>query len=193
MQLSAQEAPTKSREHQCGPLACSPGVIPCDGCQMWDVRSPRRVGAAGFLPLVVPVRDRFEELVQNEKGMPPQAGIGQVELERLKAAGVADFLSGIASLPTILASLEKQQNELSALRQEIKALHQREAGDASDAWLDAKDAARYLGMSPGTFDKYRYQTSPTIKGYRVGGKTLYKRADLDAFVILFEARSGGLA
>ena len=47
-------------------------------------------------------------------------------------------------------------------------------------------------VSVGTFDKYRYQTSPRIKGYRVGGKILYKRADLDAFVMLYEVKSDEL-
>lgn len=106
---------------------------------------------------------------------------------------MADSLCGIASLPTILASLEKQQNELSALGQEIKAVHQRGGSDFSDAWLNAKEAARYLGMSPRTFDKYRYQTSLRIKGYKVGGKTLYKKADLDTFVKLYEVWSTGTA
>ena len=48
-------------------------------------------------------------------------------------------------------------------------------------------------MSPRTFDKYRYQTSLRIKGYKVGGKTLYKKADLDTFVKLYEVWSTGTA
>ena len=88
--------------------------------------------------------------------------------------------------------LEDQGRELRALRDEIKRLSIGTPGVATDGWLDAKAAAAYLAMSPGTFDKYRYETSVKIKGYKVGGKTLYKKTDLDAFVMLFEARSGGM-
>jgi hypothetical protein len=61
----------------------------------------------------------------------------------------------------------------------------------SDGWLDAKSAARYLEISENTFDKYRYKTNPRIKGFRLDGKILYKRSDLDAFVKLYELKSVG--
>lgn len=96
-------------------------------------------------------------------------------------------------IPSGGKALEDQGRELRALRDDIKRLHDGAKNTGGDGWLDTKGAAEYLALSPGTFDKYRYQTQPSIKGYRVGGKTLYKRTDLDAFVMLFEARSGGLA
>lgn len=64
---------------------------------------------------------------------------------------------------------------------------------AGDGWLDAKAAAKYLGHSSGSFDKYRYKTNPKLKGYRLDGKTLYKRSDLDSFVRLYELKSAGVA
>jgi len=65
--------------------------------------------------------------------------------------------------------------------------------EQSDGWLDAKAAARYMGISQTTFDKYRYQTTPKIKGSKLDGKTLYKRSDLDTFIMLYELKSRGLA
>ena len=108
-------------------------------------------------------------------------------------AGLGRLLKGIGEFPALLKLLEDQGRELRGLRDAIKCLSRTAQTIDADGWLDAKGAAVYLAMSPGTFDKYRYQTSPRIKGYRVGGKTLYKRADLDAFVRLFEVRSSGLA
>jgi excisionase family DNA binding protein len=59
--------------------------------------------------------------------------------------------------------------------------------------MDAKAAAKYLGCSKTTFDNYRYNSSPKLTGYRVGGKTLFKREDIDSWVKLYEIRSKGLA
>jgi len=50
-----------------------------------------------------------------------------------------------------------------------------------------------MGISQTTFDKYRYQTTPKIKGSKLDGKTLYKRSDLDTFIMLYELKSRGLA
>jgi hypothetical protein len=105
--------------------------------------------------------------------------------------GLGGLLNGIAALPQVLQLLEAQARDIKALRDEIRA--SRASRETKDGWMDAKGAAEYLDMSPGTFDKYRYQTTPKIKGYKVGGKTLYKRADLDNFVMLFEVKSQGLA
>lgn len=103
----------------------------------------------------------------------------------------AQVVRGIAILPSILALLREQQQQLAALRAEIcKPVP---TVDSTDGWLDARGAAKYLGVSAATFDKYRYQTTPKIKGYKLDGKVLYKRADLDSFVRLYELKSGGLA
>ena len=106
--------------------------------------------------------------------------------------GIAGLLNGIAALPQLQQLLEAQTRDIKALRDELKA-SRNSSHETKDGWLDAKGAAEYLDMSAGTFDKYRYQTTPKIKGFKVGGKTLYKRADLDRFVMLFEVKSRGLA
>lgn len=103
----------------------------------------------------------------------------------------AQMLQSLASAPEILALLYEHKRELAALREEMA----RKAATSTDAdgWLDAKAAAEYLSLSPGTFDKYRYSSAVKINGYKVGGKTLYKRGDLDLFVKLFELKSNGFA
>ncbi len=123
----------------------------------------------------------------------PANGVTVNTAESPDIAGLGRLLTGIGEFPAVVKLLEDQGRELRALRDDIKRLHDGAKNTGGDGWLDTKGAAEYLALSPGTFDKYRYQTQPSIKGYRVGGKTLYKRTDLDAFVMLFEARSGGLA
>ena len=105
--------------------------------------------------------------------------------------GITALLNGIAAIPRLLALLEAQGRDIANLRTAITATARQH--EPKSGWLDAAGAAAYLSMSPGTFDKYRYQTSPKIKGYKVGGKVLYKPADLDSFVMLFELKSSGLA
>ncbi len=83
--------------------------------------------------------------------------------------------------------LEEQARQLAALRADLQ--RKSEAVRENDGYLDAKGAAKYLAMSATTFDKYRYQSRVKIKGYKVGGKTLYQRKDLDCFVKLFEINS----
>jgi hypothetical protein len=112
------------------------------------------------------------------------------EIPSNEGAAAMQMLKGIAALPSVLELLREHSRHLEALRFEIarKQAHRPEA----DGWLDAKAAAKYLNMSDSTFDKYRYQTTPRIKGYKLDGKTLYKKADLDAFVMLYEVNSRGL-
>ncbi len=108
-------------------------------------------------------------------------------------AELGRLLNGIGEFPVVVKLLETQGREISAIKQEIRNLGRPTEASAVEGWLDARGAAIYLSMSPGTFDKYRYQTDVKIKGYKVGGKTLYKKADLDAFVMLFGVKSQGLA
>lgn len=72
--------------------------------------------------------------------------------DRNDARGVADFaqlLRGFADVPELLRLVLALTNEIAALRAEIRGL----AGasvDPADGWLDAKSAAKYLGISPGS-------------------------------------------
>ena len=109
-------------------------------------------------------------------------------------ATLASLLRGIAALPHTLDLLQAQGRQIDALRAEIKALRiSHQVGSGNDGWLDSEGAREYLSMSANTFDKYRYETTPSIKGYKVGGKTLFKREDLDNFVRLYDLKSRGLA
>ena len=106
---------------------------------------------------------------------------------------LSHILKGVAALPDVLELLQAQSQEINTLREEIKGLRFPRQDADTDGWLDAEGARKYLSMSANTFDKYRYQTSPSIKGYKVGGKTLFKRADLDNFVRLFEIKSNDIS
>ena len=105
---------------------------------------------------------------------------------------LSQLLKGIADLPAVVKLLESQAQEMRELKREINKLTSSASSFKNEGWLDARNAAVYLGMSANTFDKYRYQSNPKLNGYRVGGKILYSRSDLDAFVKLFDLRSSGL-
>lgn len=104
---------------------------------------------------------------------------------RPEVRALARMLDGLSVAPVIVSMLEEQGRQLAALREDLR----RNSTPETDGWLDAKAAAHYLGLSAATFDKYRYQTKVKIKGYRVGGKLLYQRKDLDSFVKLYEINS----
>lgn len=103
---------------------------------------------------------------------------------RPEVGALARMLDGLSAAPVIVSMLEEQGCQLAALREDLR----RKSAPEADGWLDAK-AAHYLGLSSATFDKYRYLTKVKIKGYRVGGKLLYQRKDLDSFVRLCEINS----
>lgn len=62
-----------------------------------------------------------------------------------------------------------------------------------DRYMPPKEAIAYLGVCPKTFDKYRYETKVRIKGYKLDGMNLYKKSDLDLFMMTYEAKSKGFA
>jgi hypothetical protein len=95
-----------------------------------------------------------------------------------------------ALIPAFSAFLERFER-LAARFDAVKAT---QAESSSDPWLTAEQARRHMGsMSKGTFDKYRYETSPRLPGHKLDGKVLYKRSDLDNFVRLYELKSMGAA
>jgi len=107
----------------------------------------------------------------------------------------ADFasrmLQGLSAYPDILELLRHQQRQLAEIQDQLG--RQPTATEPVDPWLDAKAAAKYMGISANTFDKYRYQTTPRIKGSKLDGKTVFKRSDLDSFIRLYEVKSAGFA
>lgn len=114
-------------------------------------------------------------------------GLNKLQSQLPEAQALAQILEALSAGPMIVSMLQEQSRELAALREEVR--RKWDAPREQGGWLDAKAAAAYLGLSATTFDKYRYQSSVKIKGYKVGGKTLYQRADLDSFVKLFELNS----
>lgn len=88
-------------------------------------------------------------------------------------------------------SLEKIHSKLDALQELVIRLA--ENVDMADRYLDAKEAAAYLGMSLNTFDKYRYNTKVKIKGHKLDGKIWYKKSDLDLFMLTYDVKSRGIA
>lgn len=109
------------------------------------------------------------------------------QFSKPEAQALAQMLEALSAAPMIVSMLEEQSRQLTALREEVR--RKSNVSSETDGWLDAKAAAAYLGLSATTFDKYRYQSRVKIKGYKVGGKLLYKRKDLDSFVKLYEINS----
>jgi hypothetical protein len=100
---------------------------------------------------------------------------------------VSEMFRAIADLSKLHLSIQELIEELRAVKVDVQSQNQ---SCRPSGWMDAKAAAKYLSMSPGTFEKYRARSFPSIKGYRVGGKFLYKQEDLDNFVKLWEQNSG---
>ena len=48
--------------------------------------------------------------------------------------------------------------------------------------LGRKEAAEYLGITPGTLNKWASVGRPWVPYYRIGRKAVYDVADLDAFM-----------
>jgi hypothetical protein len=102
-----------------------------------------------------------------------------------------ELLRCITLLPQLLDALRDQQRQIAGLKEQILQI---KVGDSnSGGWVDAKGAAQYLSISDSTFEKYRYKTTPSVKGYPLDGKVLYKKNELDTFVKLYAIKSNGLA
>jgi len=102
---------------------------------------------------------------------------------------IASLLSVCKNAPDFIELMRIQANRL----QKIEAIvSQMQMPAGNDCWLDAKQAAAYLSLSAGSFDKYRYKSNPRVKGYPLDGKILYKKSDLDQFVKLYAAKAEGV-
>ena len=103
---------------------------------------------------------------------------------------VLQMFQVLGELPKLLSQFAKQERQIATLTKEVRILEtfiQTQSGE-TDGWLDASRAKKYLGVCRNTFDKYRYPKKSLIKlkGHRVDGKILYKKAELDRFVKLKE-------
>ena len=106
---------------------------------------------------------------------------------------LAQVVSGLVAAQGIESLVRTMQAET---RREFATLRaQLERGNKSDTdkWLDAKAAANYMSVSRSSFDKYRYLTNPKLNGYRLDGKILYKKSDIDDFVRLYAVKLAGRA
>lgn len=56
-------------------------------------------------------------------------------------------------------------------------------------YLDAKGATKYLSISKNSFEKHVYLAKVKIPRFLVGGKNLFKKADLDRFVQTWEDKN----
>jgi hypothetical protein len=85
------------------------------------------------------------------------------------------------------------QQQIQAGFAQLESVIARTNSPDPDCWLDANAAAKYMCVSKSSFDKYRYDTSPKLTGYRLDGKVLYKKTDIDRFIKLYAVKSNGLA
>ena len=111
--------------------------------------------------------------------------------QSLGAHALLAGFSGLAELPALLAEMQALRGEVARLQTVLKTSKTDEG--ERDGWIDATRAAEYLNLSRSTFDKYRYIVESKITGYKIDGKTLYKRADLDNWVKLYALKAGGFA
>ncbi|MEI8234253.1 MAG: hypothetical protein WCH57_06165 [Verrucomicrobiota bacterium] len=115
--------------------------------------------------------------------------VNPLDITSLLFHAVQNITDKLASIGERLERVEKSiaanydHKELVSILKDIEA--------AKDGWLDAKAAAQYMGgMCESTFDKYRYNTNPKLKGYSLGGKVYYKKGDIDLFIRLFALKAG---
>ena len=101
---------------------------------------------------------------------------------------VLQMFQVLGELPKLLSQVAEQQRQIEILAYEVRILERfiQTPSEEADGWLDASRAKKYLGISRNTFDKYRYpkESKIILRGHKVDGKTLYKRAEIDRFVKL---------
>ena len=107
--------------------------------------------------------------------------------------GMENLLQAGAVVPALISQIEALNTKIDALRTEISERDARTSKTSGDGWLDSKNAAKYLGISSGCFEKYRYSSAVKIKGFPLDGKVLFKREDLDNFDKLYAVKLHGLA
>jgi hypothetical protein len=106
-----------------------------------------------------------------------------------------DLLLHILKVPSIVSENTDSIREINSKLESILGFlgNYPRTNDSDDRYMDAKEAAAYLGMCPNTFDKYRYKAKIKIKGYKLDGKVKYKKSELDLFMLTYNAKSQGLA
>lgn len=97
----------------------------------------------------------------------------------------------IAQLPSFVLQVMEEvrsiRSSIDSLALELKT----SPTPIDDGWLDSTEAASYLSMAKTTFEKHLYKGKPKIKAYMVGGKNLFKKSDLDRWVMTYKDKSDG--
>jgi glucan phosphorylase len=116
----------------------------------------------------------------------------------IRQSGQLEMLNGvvaIVTLPSLINELKtmisNRNDEISSLKDIVLSLSSNLKGE--DRYMSAEDAQKYLGMSKGTFEKYRYSTKVKFKSYPLDGKHWFKKSDLDRFMSLYSLKTAGLA
>ena len=112
--------------------------------------------------------------------------------ENREVKAISVIANNIDAIPSILNVLNEIQESVALLQKEN--LRMRDLvikGD--DCWMDAEDARVYMRVSKNTFDNYRYSFNPRLIGHPVGGKTLYKKSDIDHWVRTYQYKSADLS
>ena len=101
----------------------------------------------------------------------------------------------IVAIPSLINEIKgislHRDGEIATLKQMILDLCANLHGQ--DRYMSAEEARQYLGMSKGTFDKYRYNKNYKFKSYPLDGKHWFKKSDLDRFMSLYGVKALGLA
>lgn len=104
-------------------------------------------------------------------------------------------VTAIVALPHLINDIKRiilqRDGEIANLKKMILHLCANLKGE--DRYMSAEEARQYLGMSKGTFDKYRYNTNYKFKSYPLDGKHWFKKSDLDRFMSLYGVKTLGLA
>lgn len=109
--------------------------------------------------------------------------------DRLNAAAKSRFAHE-AKLSEISEAVSEIREQLNVMRLVLSAPpNEKHPAD----WLGSSDAAKYLRMSKTTFEKHLYVGPIKINSYLVSGKRLFKRADLDRWVITHNDKLRGYA
>ena len=92
-------------------------------------------------------------------------------------------LSRISYLEGKMTEMQKSLHDVKSLLEKILEVQP----NSSEGWLDATDAAEYMGISKSTFEKYRTDSDHMLRGYQIGGKYLYQKSELDRYIQTYAA------
>jgi excisionase family DNA binding protein len=102
---------------------------------------------------------------------------GRALLEAIQGLARISYLEGKINV------MQKSLHDVKSLLERILEIQP----NSSEGWLDATDAAKYMGISKSTFEKYRADSEHMLRGYQIGGKYVYQKAELDRYIQTYAA------